>query len=349
MQKYVYVGCSARSKTAGPVNALFRRTAESDRWEMCGLPDNTEVYHVTLHPNDTKVVFAATNRGLYRSDDQGSTWTILVETVTGEIMFSILFHPLDPQVIFVGTGPIGLLKSLDGGKTWRRMPAPNVSDRFAGAMLTRIMRMAISPHEPDVLWAGMEVNGLMRSDDGGETWTDLNDHLIALAKDPNLQSTIITKDPSEGMLDVHSISVSTAAPGAVFVACRMGLFRGDEKGAKWTDMGIGRYSEGQVRYGREILPAPWDPKVMFACVGNHARGEHGRLYRSEDTGANWKQLDNGVSVVTPMIGVAVDRDGQQSIHCVGRKQSFSSLDGGKTWRELPMPAEAGSAVTIAFG
>lgn len=349
MQKYLYVGCSARSKTAGPLNGLYRRTPEGDTWDLCGLPDNTEVYNVVLHPDDSKVVFAATNSGIWRSNDQGNTFTLLQPSAQGEIMFAILFHPVDPQIVYCGTGPVGLYKSVDGGASWRKMPAPQVADRFPGAMLTRIMRMAINADEPDVLWAGMEVNGMMRSPDGGETWEDLNPEFIKFADDPAMQSMIITKDPTEGMLDVHSISVSPAAPGAVFVACRMGMFRGDNKGKTWSDIDIGRYSDGKIRYGREIIPAPWDPNVMFCCASDHARGTLGRLYKSVDGGKNWVQFDKGITTKAPMIGIAPDPADRNVFHCVTRLQSFTSTDAGNTWREVPLPAEAGSAVTIAIG
>jgi len=86
----------------------------------------------------------------------------------------------------------------------------------------------------DVIWAGMEVNGAMRSDDGGESWTDLNDNLAALSRQPHLESALLTKDKAEGMLDVHAICVSPAAPETPFLALRMGLFRGEDRGMHWS-------------------------------------------------------------------------------------------------------------------
>jgi hypothetical protein len=48
------------------------------------------------------------------------------------------------------------------------MPRPKIAERMVGAFPSRIMRMGIAPQRPDVIWAGMEVNGAMRSDDGGK-------------------------------------------------------------------------------------------------------------------------------------------------------------------------------------
>ena len=150
-------------------------------------------------------------------------------------MWSVLFHPNDPRTILAGGAPLGLHRSDDGGRTWKRMPRPKVAERMVGAFASRIMRMGIAPQHPDVIWAGMEVNGAMRSDDGGESWTDLSDDLVALSREPHLESALLTKDKAEGMLDVHAICVSSAAPETPFLAQRMGRCRGEERGLHWTD------------------------------------------------------------------------------------------------------------------
>jgi photosystem II stability/assembly factor-like uncharacterized protein len=195
----------------------------------------------------------------------------------------------------------------------------------------------------------MEVNGAMRSDDGGESWIDLSDELVNLAKLPGLESAILTKDTAEGMLDVHAICISPAAPDSPVLALRMGLFRGENRGEAWTDLNIGQHA-ANLRYGRDVVVAPWDPATLFACVADAARGVSGRLYKSEDTGANWARIDRGIEVRSTMMAVAVDRTDRVRLHCVTRKgQTFSTTDGGQNWREIPLPEGAGAAVAAACG
>ena len=264
-------------------------------------------------------------------------------------MWSVLFHPNDPRTILAGSAPLSVHRSDDDGRTWRRMPRPRIAERMVGAFPSRIMRMSIAPQYPDVIWGGMEVNGAMRSDDGGASWTDLSDDLVALSRQPHLESAILTKDKAEGMLDVHAICVSPAAPSTPFLALRMGLFRGEDRGTHWTDLGIGRHA-AHLRYGRDIVVAPWDPNTLFACVADSSRGDAGRLYRSEDTGATWTQIDRGVSVDSTMMGVAPNPADRARVHCVTRRgQTFSTDDGGASWRELPLPEGSGAAVAIACG
>ncbi len=348
MQTNLYVGVSNR--TGGDVSGLYRRGADGDRWALCDLPPRTHVHAVTVDPGDPAVVYVAASSGLYRSRDRGQTWRCLIESEGREQFWSVLIHPSNPATILAGTAPLGLHRSDDGGETWRRMPRPAIAERMVGAFPSRIMRMAIAPSKPETIWAGMEVNGAMRSDDGGESWIDLSDELVNLSKQqPQLQSAILTKDTSEGMLDVHAICVSPAAPDAPFLAMRTGLFRGENRGAEWTDLNIGQHA-AHLRYGRDVVVAPWDPSTLFACVADASRGSAGRLYKSQDTGTTWTQIDRGIDVQSTMMAVAVDRNDRGRIDCVTRKgQTFSTSDGGESWREIPLPEGAGAAVAAARG
>ena len=147
----------------------------------------------------------------------------------------------------------------------------------------------------DTIWAAMEVNGAMRSDDGGETWTDLSDPLVELSRQPHLSSAILTKDTAEGMLDVHALCVARSAPDAPVLALRMGLFRAERRGEAWADLGIGKHA-AHLRYGRDAVAAPWDDRTLFACVADSSRGDEGRLYKSADAGGAWTPFDLGAPV-----------------------------------------------------
>lgn len=347
MRSYVYAGVSAR--TGGTISGLFRRAVDQEQWVHAtdGMPDECHVHAIAVHPDDPATVFAATSAGLFRSRDHGDHWTRLVEPAPGEQMWSVLVHPANHRTLLTGTAPLGLYRSDDAGETWRRMPRPAIAERMVGAFPSRIMRLAVAPSRPDTIWAGMEVNGAMRSDDGGESWTDLSDELVRLSHQPDLQSAILTKDTAEGMLDVHAICVSPAAPETAFLALRMGLFRGDNGGAEWHDLGIGQHA-AHLRYGRDVVVAPYDPTTLFACVADAARGKAGRLYRSRDLGQTWSQFDHAIDVQSTLMAVAVqDRD---QVHCVTRRgQTFSTADGGGSWREFALPPDAGAAVAVACG
>src|SRR5204863_3715715 len=115
-------------------------------------------------------------------------------------------------------------------------------DRITMSFACRVMRLAVVPRATDQIFAALEVGGVMRSLDGGEHWDDCADELVTLASRPHLKSKIQSDSEAEGMLDAHALVVSDAAPGAVFLAVRMGLFKSDDRGTKWNDLEVNRFS-----------------------------------------------------------------------------------------------------------
>ena len=99
MQTQVYVGTSAR--TGGSISGVFRRAAGGGAWTHAidGFADDTHVHAITVHPDDSATVFAATSTGLYRSRDHGNRWTRLVEPATDADSFGEPAEEGDKQLI----------------------------------------------------------------------------------------------------------------------------------------------------------------------------------------------------------------------------------------------------------
>ena len=193
MPTYVYAGASSR--TGGNTGGVFRRAIDNGHWEHLtnGLDADTHAHAITVQPDEPSVVYAATSSGLYRSLNHGDRWDRVVTPAPGEQMWSVMIHPANHRTIMTGTAPLGLYRSDDGGDTWRQMPRPAIGERMVGAFPSRIMRLDVSPTRPDEIYAAMEVNGAMRSDDGGESWHDCSDELVRLsAADPlNLSGVVL--------------------------------------------------------------------------------------------------------------------------------------------------------------
>ena len=132
----------------------------------------------------------------------------------------------------------------------------------------RVMRMAQHPKQPGTIFAALEVNGVMRTTDGGESWTDCSKDLIRLAQQPHLKSKIVSDTYNEGMLDGHAIAISPADPDKVILAVRMGLFETTDQGNTWQDMEVGRFSP--TTYGRDIKVSPTGRQ--HALFGAERRG-----------------------------------------------------------------------------
>jgi photosystem II stability/assembly factor-like uncharacterized protein len=237
-------------------------------------------------------------------------------------------------------------RSEDVGDSWRKLPMPAPRERVRMDFPTRVMRLAVDPANPEHIYATLEVGGVARSLDGGETWEDCSEPLIELAKKPHLKSKIGSNTDIEGMMDGHALCVSGAAPGTVFLAVRMGLFRSDDQGSSWQDMEVGRFSP--LTYARDVRVSPQDPKVMYACFSPAARSEDGSVYRSPDLGQTWARFDQGIKAEATMMAVTLHPTNPDEVHCVSRcGQLFSTLDAGKSWQEHRLPEAVRDIYAVA--
>src|SRR5262245_61428576 len=74
---------------------------------------------VTVDPNDSRIVYAATTQGVFRSRDGGATWTLVYDLFRA---FRIVVDPTDSRRVYAAgeSGPSGsgIVVSTDGGDTW---------------------------------------------------------------------------------------------------------------------------------------------------------------------------------------------------------------------------------------
>jgi photosystem II stability/assembly factor-like uncharacterized protein len=329
---------------------LFRRTVgNGGHWESVtkGLPEPVSVQAITFHPADPDIIYVGTQDGPYRSRDGGASWE-RGRFPAGLQVWSLSVHPSTTHVIYAGTSPVGVWRSEDGGATWSELPNVKQPDRITMSFACRVMRLGIVPGSPDRIYAALEVGGVMRSLDGGQHWEDCADELVKLSERPHLKSKIQSDSEAEGMLDAHALAVTDAAPGSLFLAVRMGLFRSDDGGRTWRDLEVGRYSP--LTYGRDIRVSPHDARTLYAALSPAARSQDGSLYRSTDLGRTWSRVDSGVKAHATMMGLALHPRDSQQIYCASRcGQVFGTEDGGRTWQESTLPDGIDDVYAIACG
>jgi photosystem II stability/assembly factor-like uncharacterized protein len=348
-QMHVYVG-AVRSAEGGKGGVFRRAPGDAERWEALsdGLPDGADVHAVTVDPDNADAVFIGTTKGAYRSRDRGRHWQRLALPDPEADIWSITVHPSDRRVLYAGTGPTGVYRSDDGGEHWKKLPDPGLPDRVHMTFPCRVMRLDVNPAQPDDVYACIEANGAMRSRDRGEHWEDCTADLLRFAAQEKYKSRIVSQTEIEGMLDGHALACSAAAPGTVFLANRMGLFRSDDGGAHWTDIEIGRFSP--LSYGRDLRVSPHDPHVLYAALSPAFRSSDGGIYRSEDVGRTWARFDHGMKAEATMMAVAAHPRDPQRVYAVTRVgQVFGTNDGGENWAERRLPAGAGDCYAIACG
>lgn len=341
MKGTVFVG--AAQPASGPGNAhtrgIYRRKAAQAGWERLsgGLPDNLQVNCIAARRDKPEVLYIGGQLGVFRTEDGGDSWKDLGLNAPEMDVYSILIHPRDPATVYAGMDHNAIFKTVDGGKSWRRLATVQPSGAITECFPVRVLRMAADPSNPEEVYAAMEVGGIIRSLDGGESWTDVSRDLLEMSKTPHLKSKILSDRDTEGMMDLHALAISPAQPATVWIANRMGLFVSRDRGESWREFGIRRYSD--LAYGRDIMVSPHDPGTFYAALSRSARGDTGSLYRSKDMGETWQRLDHGHAVDSTMMTVAVSSNDPDRICCAARLgQVFGTEDGGKSWQSMPLPA-----------
>jgi photosystem II stability/assembly factor-like uncharacterized protein len=237
--------------------------------------------------------FGATGGGVWKSDDAGNTWKNISDGYFGGSIGAVEVAQSDPNVIYVGGGEVtvrgnvssgyGVWKSVDGGKTWESKGLPESR---------HIPRMRTHPENPDVVYAAVLGNiykasterGVYKSTDGGNTWRKVlyvNDMAgaVDLIIDPTNSRVLYA---STWRVQRTPYSLSSGGPGS-------SLWKSTDSGETWTEIssndGFPKGTLGII--GVTVSPVQKDR--VWAIVEHK---EKGGLYRSEDGGATWKQVND---------------------------------------------------------
>ncbi len=123
-------------------------------------------------PEGRPWLYATTNRGLHRSENDGANWTLQLLDSPWQYTRAVIPHPTDPASLFItnGNGPPGdagrLLRSRDHGRSFQSVPLP-------GTLNSTIWTVAVDPAVPATLFLCTNLGQIFRSDDGGEHWERL--------------------------------------------------------------------------------------------------------------------------------------------------------------------------------
>ncbi len=261
----------------------------------------------------------STGRGVYRSTDNGTTWTFAGLYNAGQIG-AIRVHPTNPDIAWVAAyGDIfkknterGVFKTVDGGKTWKKTLF--LSDSVGA------MDVELQPGNPDVVYAwmnrierkpwtiisGSKVGGFYKSTDGGEKWTHITNGL-----------------PTE-LIGKANLAVTAANPNRIYALVEAlpggGMYRSDDAGQSWTQTSDQGSLIQRPFYYTTLGADPTNADVVYA-------GAEG-FYKSTDGGRTFTSLrtphgDNHDIWVSPNDGNTMiqSNDGGANV----------SFDGGRTW------------------
>jgi photosystem II stability/assembly factor-like uncharacterized protein len=362
----VFAAAAGHPLVPGDDRGLFRSDDRGETWRpvLSGPNESTGAIDVAIDPRDPRNVLAALwdrdgsrlggpGSGLHLSTDGGDRWRRVGLPGTSKKLgrIGVAFAPSDPARAYAIASndlegrAVGLFRSDDGGRTWRRTAADpeSLSQSLFGWWFGRVW---VDPEDADRVFLGGTT--LMESTDGGESLapvglpassqqgSPLNQH--AMAWDPG-RPGLVYLGTDVGMLR----SVANAGTGSWVAASGQGWtqhFR--STGPSWTtvDPALTAGPEGpfQEPYGTTtaVTPARSDPDVMYMGTAE------GGLWRSTDGGGSWDPLEveePGPGAVTL---IAVDPTKPDVAHAVFSDVSgvrdparlVATRDGGATWRDV---------------
>jgi photosystem II stability/assembly factor-like uncharacterized protein len=270
------------------------------------------VFSLAVHPKKPQIVYAGADDGIYQSRDGGARFERLDSPMNTRHVWKIAIDPVDPDVIFAGTRPAALFRSRDGGRTWEQLSV-DMAEECENVRIPRVTSLAVDPSDHRVVWAGVEVDGVRRSRDGGETWSRIAGGL---------------SDP-----DIHDVAVSVAESTTVLTSTPREIFASSDTGESWQGLGVGKHFH--FPYCRSIALRADDPRVIFVATGDSAIGSTGAIQRSKDGGQTWEMLPLPCEPNTPMWTFATHpADPGLILACSHYGQLFASKDGGDSWAKL---------------
>ena len=338
-KSFIYAGMAGETAPGRIVDkGLYRLSEGSETWEELsrGLPEAPAIRALTVHPNQPEIIYAGTHEGPYRSNDHGDHWEKIDVPDRGTPVWSILFHPGDPNVIFVGYENCGVYRSDDGGGHWERLPVsvhfPDITTAPGSNPVKRVLMLAASESNPDILYGAIEVGGIIRSTDGGLHWENLSHGQYV----------------NDDTVDMHGVLVSRWSPGVIYSIGRAGMFRSTDAGDHWSHVPLEPLNaKGQI-YCRDIREVPGNPRKLWVSAGADFQSDTGVLLYSRDGGDSWERVDMGLKPSNTMFKLAFDELNPNRMSCTtNRGEVFSSSDAGETWQAHPPLPEGKQTYALA--
>jgi photosystem II stability/assembly factor-like uncharacterized protein len=306
--------------------------------------EGSGVQSVAADPHNPNRVYIGTHdEGVFRTLDGGASWQPAGETIphkrTPSIAISSVHRENGNSVVYAGTEPSNLYRSEDDGETWRefsRLPElPSSSTwSFPPRPWTHHTRwITLHQHDPQLIFVGIELGGVMRSRDGGETWED---------RKPGSQ------------WDSHAIATHPLDASRVYEAAGGGVAASLNQGDTWfpVDDGMDRH----YSWGLAVDPA--DPDLWYVSASYGARTAHrsngdaqALLYRKRGD-APWLALNGTLPQPLPYMPYALltlrERPG---VLVVGMQHGEIMLsdDEGDSWTTLDIKLPGLLALSEASG
>ena len=306
-----------------------------------------------MHPTDEDIQFVAANDGIYKTEDEWATWTLVFPFLT----YDIEFHPSDADIMYA-SGNSWIRRSVDMGDSWD----PVSDDNFVVLNNASRVEIAVSPETENGVYAiagnWNRLVGVFRSLSSGtnNSWTlrdssasthgRFADYCIGFVADPddftdlyggmqNMSrstsggSTGTWSDITQNVVhaDVHDVVMTS---DDLYVACDGGLYHSTDNGNSWTDLTIGMSITEVYR----IAGTPQNTNLHFCGTQ-----DNGTFRRNASTNFDASAGSDGMECIIKY----TDSD---IVYSSAQRGGFrKSTNGGDSWSGLNVPGDASAWIS----
>lgn len=276
-------------------SAMMKPFSVANTWKLEG-PVNIggRMRSVVFHPTETNTIFAGgASGGVWKSTDLGASWAPLSDDQPRLAIGAVAIDQRNPEIIYAGTGEpsgwgygrgngspfydgVGVIKSTDGGASWRLLPWPST--------FSAVHRIVLHPESSDTLLVAT-TERLMKSTDGGQTWE-------------NVLNGVVT----EVQYKPDNPSLVYAAVGSNSGGSANGVYLSGAGGARfsWRKLGVNFAASDST--GRIIFTIPKSsPNRIYAAVGLNRglivteEADFLGVFVSRDGGESWERKPSAIA------------------------------------------------------
>jgi photosystem II stability/assembly factor-like uncharacterized protein len=264
---------------------------------------------LAVHPREPRVLYLGSEHGLFCSHDGADNWRRVDSPAVGHEVWSILLHPTMPELIHVGVCPARIFRSADAGRSWTE-PTARIQQGCLRILHTRLTTLCAHGDDPQTFWAGVEIDGLQRSRDGGQTWERIGAGMSSQ--------------------DIHALAW---ANGRLIATTNNDVNASVDDGDTWQPLQLGKALP--LPYFRGLGQRAGQADAMLLGNGDAPPGSTGLIVRSLDAGRTWHETQMPGRSNSTIWNFAVHAADANLIYASSVSgQVFRSLDGGASWTKL---------------
>ncbi|MFO0877104.1 MAG: hypothetical protein U0840_06990 [Gemmataceae bacterium] len=298
----LYVGCIGEGMFRSIDRGVsFQRACDGMPFVEC------DVRALLVDPDQPGRLLLGSELGVFQSLNGGDTWKLLPAPVEGLRVWSLFHHQ---KRILAGTCPPGIVLSEDDGEHWVRA-AVHMQAECPRIRYNRVTCLTADPAHPDHLYAGVEIDGIHESHDGGKTWQRIGE---------GLQSQ-----------DIHDLVMLD--DGRMLTTTNRDLHASEDGGRTWTPQRMDRVVPWI--YNRAVTRTLGTPGQVLLGAGNGPPGSEGAILLSRDGGRSWVEASMPGRANSTIWNFAKHPADTQLVYASSVSgQVYRSTDEGAHWEKL---------------